>query len=151
MSDLDLALEYIEDLKNKNLGCKGTVRRLIFIEKELKALEIIKEKRVDFDIIFQSECVEDYNLKTRNCFFKKPLTEEEFNLLKKVLQMNSLEFVAILKGSMVMNKDTETQFDKLEKELEVLEILKANASIVKDCLVVCITDDEIVKEWLENE
>ena len=73
-------IEYSTDLDSANWANK-----IDTIEKELKVLEIIKNKRVDFDIICQSICIEDYNQKTRNCFFKRPLKQEEFNLLKEVL------------------------------------------------------------------
>lgn len=52
------------------------------IEKKLKALEIVKNKRVDVGCLLKSKDLEDYN------FFrygKWRLTQEEYDLLKKVL------------------------------------------------------------------
>ena len=63
----------------------GFKPRYELIEKELKALEIIKEKKVDADILYQSVDYMVYNEKTRHCFYKKPLTLEEWCLLKEVL------------------------------------------------------------------
>ena len=54
------------------------------IEKSLKALEIIKEKNVEMALFNDSKTVEDYN-HNRN-WGAKELTEEEFNLLKEVLE-----------------------------------------------------------------
>ena len=56
------------------------------IEKELKALEIIKNKNVDIAILKNTENVEQYN-NTILLFFKcsKELTQEEYDLLKEVL------------------------------------------------------------------
>lgn len=58
------------------------------IAKKLKALDIIKEKRVDTTSLFI--CFEKYDLETFNMSVngakeEKPLTQEEFNLLKEVL------------------------------------------------------------------
>ena len=50
------------------------------VEKELKALEIIKEKLVDVNWLYGCEELEDYNW-CNNC----ELTQEEFDLLKEVL------------------------------------------------------------------
>lgn len=52
------------------------------IEKSLKALEIIKKKKVDVWFILISNSVEDYNL---NSGCKYPLTQEQYDLLKEVL------------------------------------------------------------------
>ena len=59
---------------------------LIVIEKELKALEIIREKYVDVAVLKNTENVEQYN-NTILLFFKcsKELTKEEYDLLKEVL------------------------------------------------------------------
>ena len=46
------------------------------IEKELKALEIIKNKRVDIAIFFEPNSSARHRI---------PLTQEEYNLLKEVL------------------------------------------------------------------
>ena len=55
------------------------------IEKSLKALEIIKEKNVDIRWIEVCDTVKDYN-KGRDEHLNYELTEEEFNLLKEVLE-----------------------------------------------------------------
>ena len=58
------------------------------IWKSLKALEIIKEKRVACDLLTNPN-VMDYKKYNSHCDkydFIVPLTEEEFNLLKEVLE-----------------------------------------------------------------
>ena len=52
------------------------------IEKQLKALEIIKEKSVDVPLLVNCSILEFYNLFARS---KKELTQEEYVLLKEVL------------------------------------------------------------------
>lgn len=73
----------------ENQWSKGTVEHFIkcadTIEKELKILEIIKEKVVLMDVLLVSEDANDYN----DFYAKstdKHLTEEEFRLLKEVLK-----------------------------------------------------------------
>lgn len=60
------------------------------IEKSLKALEIIKEKRIDIESFYTSfiEGEYDYNFyeKRYGTYGKYCLTEEEFDLLKEVLK-----------------------------------------------------------------
>lgn len=58
---------------------------LIVIEKELKALEIIKEK--ELNIFFVKRFVKRYNRKDFNyqCRYEQQLTQEEYDLLKEVL------------------------------------------------------------------
>ena len=57
------------------------------IEKELKAFEIIKEKNVNVGMLKRSESVGSYHYKMDELRDKtKPLTEDEFNLLKEVLK-----------------------------------------------------------------
>lgn len=53
------------------------------IEKAIKALEIIKNKKVNIDILKQVDNVELYN----KCihYLDRQLTQEEFDLLKEVL------------------------------------------------------------------
>ena len=97
------ALEALKEFKGNNntilvgrvMGKQHYLDCLQAIEKSLKALEIIKEKNVDIDyFLFWSKQgvlgkVEDYNqlLKHKNGRCKRlPLTEEEFNLLKEVLE-----------------------------------------------------------------
>lgn len=53
------------------------------IEKPLKALEIIKEKQVDIHWLKGCKSLEEYN----DCVnpWEEPLTQEEYDLLKEVL------------------------------------------------------------------
>ena len=53
------------------------------IEKELKALEIIKNKRVDVSLLHTTKNYQEYNF----CVFQKEraLTQDEYDLLKEVL------------------------------------------------------------------
>ena len=60
--------------------CKGAYQ---FLEKSLKALEIIKEKNVNIYQIKYMETLDDYNSVRGE---EDRLTEEEFNLLKEVLE-----------------------------------------------------------------
>ena len=53
------------------------------IEKELKALEIIKEKEVDIKAFNDLQDLQDYNY-----YCSPELTQEEYNLLKEVLHEN---------------------------------------------------------------
>lgn len=56
------------------------------IEKELKALEIIKTKLVNISSLICSKCLTSYNASyTKNGLFDLCLTEEEFELLKEIL------------------------------------------------------------------
>ena len=63
---------------------------LIKAQKEHKALEIIKEKRIDIESFYTSfiEGEYDYDFYERRygTYGKYCLTEEEFNLLKEVLE-----------------------------------------------------------------
>ena len=51
------------------------------MSKELKALEIIKEKRVDVWLLFECDSIVEYNQNTHSCC----LNQEEYDLLKEVL------------------------------------------------------------------
>ena len=79
----------LEALKNINLNTilvNERYGRYIFnvdiniIEKELKSLEIIKEKKVEV-LWLINKSLEDYN---KNHFYE--LTQEEYDLLKEVLE-----------------------------------------------------------------
>ena len=64
---------------------------LATIRKSLKALEIIKEKKVNIELLNASSSVEDYNNEViRNYGYafstNRILTQEEFNLLKEMLE-----------------------------------------------------------------
>lgn len=60
---------------------------LDIIEKELKALEIIKEKRVDIRLLFETFNYYKNGLKAYNGMrtYGYDLTQEEYDLLKEVL------------------------------------------------------------------
>lgn len=57
-------------------------------EKELKALEIIKEKKVFPSIILETKNLEEYNINFKDieCLHYRLLTQEEFDLLKEVFK-----------------------------------------------------------------
>ena len=58
------------------------------IEKELKALEIIKDKRLDVTLLQDSENLDYYNIDVQNYYTVYEdmyLTQEEYDLLKEVL------------------------------------------------------------------
>lgn len=74
IDDLDY-LEHIVNLFTKYL-----------IVKKLKALEIIKEKRVEIRVIFHTTNAMEYNEKTRQYYDCMPLAQEEYQLLKEVLE-----------------------------------------------------------------
>ena len=93
------ALECLEEIKSyfpfvdlgkgKEYVCEkefNTIKQaLLKSEKEHKALEIIKEKEVNMQVFNQCEDVETYNkvyIKQKD----RQLTEEQFNLLKEVLE-----------------------------------------------------------------
>lgn len=59
---------------------------LDIIKKELQALEIIKKKRVDADLLLMTDNVEDYNKYcSKYINAETQLAKEEFNLVKEVL------------------------------------------------------------------
>ena len=55
------------------------------VEKSLKALEIIKKKRVNVRLIYHTDNFIEYSEKTRQYYDCVPLTQEEYDLLKEVL------------------------------------------------------------------
>ena len=61
---------------------KGEGRNIHDINKQLKALEIISEKRVQVGGLLYGSCLEGYN-KGREIAYQ--LSQEEYNLLKEVL------------------------------------------------------------------
>lgn len=75
------ALARTKDFMSQN--CKHWKQDIGYIEQELKALEIIKNKKVYMTRLMVMESVEDYN-KLYNDKFS--LTKEEFDLLKEVLE-----------------------------------------------------------------
>ena len=60
----------------------NSMKYVKIIEKELKALEIIKEKRVDIGWLIRSENCSKYNLGVGE---SQALKKQEYNLLKEVL------------------------------------------------------------------
>ena len=89
------ANEYEKETGNKNPTVYLSRNNLLVIEKALlkaqkdrKALKIIKEKNVACDLLTNPD-VMDYKKYNSHCDkydFIVPLTEEEFNLLKEVLE-----------------------------------------------------------------
>ena len=80
------ALEALERIENEYSIYEAVFYKEDFeqVRKELKALEIIKEKEVNMQVFNQCEDVETYNkvyIKQKD----RQLTQEEFNLLKKVI------------------------------------------------------------------
>lgn len=70
--------------------CDGTVGdnypcEVAFIEKALKALEIIKKKNVIMEDLERSDELKDYNIWGYRGNFDYYLSQEEFDLLKEVL------------------------------------------------------------------
>lgn len=80
------ALNDLKELLNKSYVDSYWLVESHIIEKELKVLEIIKEKSVD---IFELRCcssAKEYNERMVANFLK--LTQEEFNLLKRYWNEN---------------------------------------------------------------
>ena len=69
---------------------KQYVDELKLVEKSLKALEIIKDKRIDIESFYSSFIERDFNYDFYSSWYRgygrNKLTEEEFNLLKEVLE-----------------------------------------------------------------
>lgn len=78
---IEIALKRLETLEEE----KQSFDRQL--EKKLKALEIIKEKRVDVSAMKHSIDVYDYNsgIENENDFENRLLTKKEYKLLKEVL------------------------------------------------------------------
>lgn len=72
-----------EVIDNFEINSKGIIDNKV--QKKLKALEIIKKKRVEIRVIFHTTNVMEYNEKTRQYYDCLPLTQEEYDLLKEVL------------------------------------------------------------------
>ena len=83
-------LEALKRIKEHLGDYKKHCEDLDTIEKELKALGIIKEKRVDFGILPYCLDLETYNnaivVNGNEWLDYKPLTKEEYDLLKEVLK-----------------------------------------------------------------
>ena len=79
MGEKVLYSEYAEYPKVKGLADYETVK------KELKALEIIKNKKVDVDYLDECIRTEAFHLSAYNFSSSQKLTQEEYDLLKEVL------------------------------------------------------------------
>ena len=77
------ALCYLDDIAHGRKMKYDPHELKLLIEKELKALEIIKEKRVDIGWLIRSENCSKYNLGVGS---SQALKKEEYNLLKEVLK-----------------------------------------------------------------
>jgi thiamine monophosphate synthase len=87
-----LETEYYTKNGVRFLEFRDDDERLDTIEKELKALEIIKEKDVDIYIFQRCETVDKYNSRVIHIVGEtRELTQEEYDLLKEVLNDNSQE------------------------------------------------------------
>ena len=87
-------LEALERLKNHTISYVGSdykvstdsreeqIKDLELIEKSLKALEIIKEKRVDIGWLIRSENCSKYNLGVGE---SQALKKKQYDLLKEIL------------------------------------------------------------------
>ena len=62
-----------------------TEKEIEIIEQELKALEIIREKNVDIQTLKRTNNVYEYNSYVAKGLGEKPLTQEEYDLLKEVM------------------------------------------------------------------
>lgn len=85
---MNKGLEAFERIKNITYdrtdlyGIEEYRKSLDTIEKSLKALEIIKEKRVNIHLLILSDSLEKYNF---NLLPYRKLTQEEYDLLKEIL------------------------------------------------------------------
>ena len=80
----DLIFSYEYETCDRTVG-EGFPDEIEAIEKCLKALEIIKEKKVDFQLLKQSEELDDYNWwLAYQVNDGRELSQEEFDLLKEV-------------------------------------------------------------------
>lgn len=85
------SLDIIETALKEYEGAKKHIEALnkerIENSIKIKALDVIKEKRVQFSLLYKSETVEEYNdwLWAIIGYKVYPLTQEEYDLLKRVL------------------------------------------------------------------
>lgn len=83
------ALCYLDDIAHGRIMKYDPHELKLFIEESLKALKVIKEKRVDIGVFRLCENADDYNraiARNENGFIHyKDLTQQEYDLLKKVL------------------------------------------------------------------
>ena len=76
-------LEVLQEIKNKPFSWEKLKDSLDIIEKELKALEIIKNKTVDIWLIQNKKSNKEYNSMVDS---SRWLSQEEFDLLKEALK-----------------------------------------------------------------
>lgn len=77
-------LEALKDIKGKYENDNGLQRRLSIIERELKALAIIKDKGVDVGWLMKTQTLSEYN-NIVGTVSHEALSQEEYELLKEVL------------------------------------------------------------------
>ena len=77
------ALEKLANYKCSSMSEKIECKEII--EKELKALEIIKEKRVDVELLMKTESAKDYNKYSKNVNQSHNLGQRQYDFLKEVL------------------------------------------------------------------
>lgn len=78
-------LEALKDIRDSYIDSWYGVHRCEIIEKELKALEIIKSKPVSTNWFVFYKDYDEYYLDCEYADTSKRLTKEEWNLLKEVL------------------------------------------------------------------
>ena len=82
-------LEILEEIKDELYNFKDiseySKNQFSTIEKELRALEIMKKKKVNVVIVLYSKNLEEYNSTVGFYFSKNQLTQDEYDLLKEVL------------------------------------------------------------------
>ena len=78
-------IEIIDGFPTGNIYIGVTKEELTELEKELKALEIIKNKHVDIKELEGADKLVDYNVWYLRYNYDYYLTQEEFDLLKEVL------------------------------------------------------------------
>lgn len=83
-----MSAEECLEVLEKNTHCHGEYLK---VKRSLKALEIIKEKKVNVSLLLNSQTLADYNEYVARSAANinslcKFLTQEEFNLLKEVLK-----------------------------------------------------------------
>lgn len=86
LNTIETALERLDSLDKENIGLMDKNAELCIEmlrhRKQLKALEIIKEKRVNLEYI---KCCDTYEQYKTICSYWNEITQKEFELLKEVL------------------------------------------------------------------
>lgn len=75
-------LEALDIVKLRLSGNVTNKKMLNIIEKELKALEILRNKKVNLEYL---KCCENYEQYKTICSYWNEITSKEFDLLKEVL------------------------------------------------------------------